>query len=427
MASIKASQQGWAKIRDACEQRGWNRDDPRWLVAVSRILKPGRDFYECGPFEISESTWGRFWDGKQRIRKETFKACCQVLELDWEEVCEKKDARQDWRGAPDAINLYGRTEELNTLNQWLVADSCRLVVLWGMPGIGKTALAVCGAKQAEEKFANLVWRNLHDAPLLPELLASIISSLAPTSKKDLPNNIHRLISQLLDILHQRRVLLIIDGWENILGGYSAGFYQAGYEDYGELLERMAWERHQSCLVITSREIPEKITAFAGENSPVKLLQLQGLGTAAQEILQAYQLKFTQKEGIRLIKYYGGNPLALKLISSDIQVLFDGSVSAYLIRNTIVVPPPLQRLLRESCSRLSTLEEEILCCLAREPQGIDSDNLRANISTQVSESEFLENLSSLYQRSLIEKISTGSQVYFTLQPMVRKFAIRFYDC
>lgn len=427
MASIKASQQGWARIREAYKQRGWNRDDPRWLVAVSQILKPGTAFHECGPFEISASTWGRFLDGKSPIREEAFKACCKVLELDWEEVCEKKDPRQDWRGAPDVVNFYGRTKELNTLNQWLVADSCRLVVLWGMPGIGKTALAVCCAKQAEENFTNLVWRNLHDAPLLSELLASIISSLSPACSKNLSNNIHRLISQFIEILHQRRVLLILDGWENILGGESAGFYQAGYEDYGELLERMAWERHQSCLVITSREIPERITAFAGENTPVKLLQLQGLGTAAQEILKAYKLKFTPKEGIRLIQYYGGNPLALKLISSDIQVLFDGSVSAYLIRNTIVVPPTLQRLLRQCCTRLSTLETEILCCLAREPEGVDSDNLRANISTQISESEFLENLSSLYQRSLIQKISTGSQVYFTLQPMVRKFAIRFYDC
>jgi NB-ARC domain len=423
---IKASQQGLARIRQAREQRGWNRNDPRWLVAVSRILEPDVDCQEYGPFAISESTWGRFLDGNPPIGREFFQACCRVLGLDWEEVAEKKDANQDWKGAPDVVNFYGRTEELNTLNQWLVADSCRLVVLWGIAGIGKTALAVCCAKQAEEKFANIVWRNLHDAPRLPELLANIISSLLPTSTKDLPNNIHRLISQLLDILHQRRVLLILDGWENILGGESAGFYQAGYEDYGQLLERMAWERHQSSLVITSREIPERMTAFAGENSPVRLWQLQGLGTAAQEILQAYQLKFTPKEGGILIQYYGGNPLALKLISSDIQVLFDGSVSAYLIKNTIVVPPTLQRLLKQSCTRLSRLEEEILCYLAREPEGIDSDNLRANISTQVSGSEFLENLSSLYQRSLLEKISQGSHVWFTLQPVVRKFVMRFYE-
>lgn len=437
MASFKASQQGSIKIRQVREQ-GWNRYDPRWLLAVSRILKPGVDFHEYGPFEISESTWGRFLDGKP-IRTSVFKACCQVLGLDWEEVVDKDYAKhlvdstssnsyrcQDWGDAPDVRNFYGRTQELNTLNQWLVADSCRLVVLWGIGGIGKTALAVRCGEKVEEKFAGLIWRSLRNAPVLPELLGDIISHLSPRNSQNLPTSSHRLISQLLEILHQRRVLLILDGWENVLGGESAGIYRVGYENYGELLERIAEERHQSCLLLTSQEKPATVTELAGINVPVKLWQLQGLGTAAQEILQEYQLKYTPQQAKKLIQMYSGSPSGLRLISYDIQVLFDGSVSAYLSKNTIMMPVPLQNAIKQTLLRLSQLEEEILRCLARQTEAIDSDTLRTQISSQVSESEFLGKLSSLYQRSLIEKISTDDQACFTLQPMVRKCTIRFYS-
>lgn len=440
MPSSRASQQGLIKIRQVRKQQGWNRNDSRWLMAVSQILKPGINFHESGPFEISESTWGRFLDGKA-IKALVFKACCQALGLDWEEVLEKDDVQhlvysnaissnsyrcQDWGDAPDVRNFYGRSPELNTLNQWLVADSCRLVVLWGIGGIGKTALAVRCGEQVEENFAGLIWRSLRYAPVLSELLLDIISHLSPINSQNLPTSFHRLISLLLEILHQRRVLLILDGWENVLGGESAGIYRIGYENYGELLERIAKERHQSCLLLTSQEKPATVTEFAGGNVPVKLYQLQSLGTAAEEILQEYQLKYTPQQAKKLIQMYSGSPSGLRSISYDIQVLFNGSVSTYLSKNTIIMPVPLQNVIQQTLLRLSQLEEEILCCLARQTEAIDSDTLRTLISSQVSESEFLGKLSSLYQRSLIEKISTDDRVCFSLQPVVRKLAIKIYQ-
>jgi hypothetical protein len=44
---------------------------------------------------------------------------------------------QDWGEAIDVNLFYGRAVELATLNQWVVADRCRLVVLLGWVGLVK--------------------------------------------------------------------------------------------------------------------------------------------------------------------------------------------------------------------------------------------------------------------------------------------------
>jgi flagellar biosynthesis GTPase FlhF len=53
----------------------------------------------------------------------------------------------DWGEALDVSLFYGRAAELATLEQWLCHDQCRLVMLLGMGGIGKTALSVRLAEQ----------------------------------------------------------------------------------------------------------------------------------------------------------------------------------------------------------------------------------------------------------------------------------------
>jgi hypothetical protein len=70
---------------------------------------------------------------------------------------------QDWGEAIDVDFFYDRTAELANLEQWIVADRCRLVVLLGMGGIGKTALSVKLAQQIQHQFDYLIWRSLRNA------------------------------------------------------------------------------------------------------------------------------------------------------------------------------------------------------------------------------------------------------------------------
>lgn len=54
-----------------------------------------------------------------------------------------------------------------------------------------------------------------------------------------------------------------------------GYYRAGYEDYGELIQQMSEGLHQSCLILTSREKPKEISALESQDAPVRSLILRG--------------------------------------------------------------------------------------------------------------------------------------------------------
>ncbi|MFB2835361.1 NACHT domain-containing protein [Floridanema evergladense] len=91
MTTLKASQQGLAKIKQARKEKGWPIDDPRWQIEASQELEPNgtwteHDFYATG---ISLPTWRRFLAGKEAIQTNAFKVYCKVLNLNWEEVVDR--------------------------------------------------------------------------------------------------------------------------------------------------------------------------------------------------------------------------------------------------------------------------------------------------------------------------------------------------
>ena len=145
---------------------------------------------------------------------------------------------RDWGEAPDVTIFHGRQAELTQLSQWLLDDQCRLIGILGMGGLGKTALVTHLAEQVQDHFPYLIWRSLRNVPPLAEILADWILILSDQQTYDLPDEIDKRINLLLDYLRQKRCLLILDNAESILqAGAKAGHYRAGYEDYGQLLQR----------------------------------------------------------------------------------------------------------------------------------------------------------------------------------------------
>jgi WD40 repeat protein len=427
--SLKVRQEYIEKVKQSVKRNGF--DNQRALSE------------EAG---FALATVGKFLRGSP-VDRATFIELCKKLSLDCDEIKEggsdqvlkqtseqqtsplslsrssllshesQRKANISWGEAIDVSLFHGRERELSTLQRWVMDDRCRLITLTGMGGIGKTALSIKLAEQVQTDFDFVIWRSLRNAPPIDELLADLLNVLANGQASGLPATLNEKISQVIASLQTARCLLILDNAESILlREERAGTYRPGYEAYGQLLRCVAETRHQSCLVLTSREKPKGLAAREGENLPVRSLPVSGLPFAeGQTILAKKGFALSANDSATLVRQYAGNPLALKIVATTIQELFDGQVAQFLAQGTVIFGD-ISDLLTQQFSRLSRLEQQMMFWLAINRESLSLAELQADIVPAMSARSHLETLESLQARSLIERNSTQ----FTQQPVVMEY-------
>lgn len=322
--------------------------------------------------------------------------------------------RCDWGNAIDTSIFYGRTEELATVKNWVIDDRCRLLGVFGMGGIGKTAFATKLAEQVQGEYTLIIWRSLRNAPTVEVMLAELVSFLTNQEIATLPQDFDRLLGMFIQALKQSRCLIVLDNVESILrSGKTTGQYGEGYEGYGELFRQVGEVRHQSCLILTSREKPHNVLPPDSSDLMVRSLQLTGLKDEARQMFQ--QELAIAPETSRLINFYRGNPLALTVVSRSIHSMFDGDIQEFLDQDANVFGD-IRYLLDQQYNRLSDREQQVMYWLAIERESITIDNLRQDIVPMISKSQILESVTSLRWRSLIEKNANS----FTQQPVVMEY-------
>jgi DNA-binding CsgD family transcriptional regulator len=334
--------------------------------------------------------------------------------------------QEDWGEAPDVSVFYGRTEELTTLNQWVVSDNCRLVALLGLAGTGKTTLSVKLAKQVQNEFDFVIWRSLRSTPVVEEFLANLIRLFSQQQKPDLllAESSNRIdfngkISRLVEYLRQHRCLLILDDFEAILKPAElAGHYREGCEGYRELIVRLCEVNHNSCLVLVSSEEPTELALLAGEK--VRSLKPAISEEIAREIFREKGLSAQDKEWKVLLSRYGGNLLAIKIVATTIHEFFEGNVFKFLEATALFIEEHISNLLAQQFDRMSSFEIEIAYWLVISQTPISLAKLREDMPIESSLSDLLKHLDSLGRRSLIEKISQGGETVFMLQPLIVKY-------
>ncbi|BDA68189.1 hypothetical protein CAL7716_023550 [Calothrix sp. PCC 7716] len=323
--------------------------------------------------------------------------------------------KQDWGEAVDVSIFYGRSHELKQLQDWVVEGS-RLIVLLGMAGVGKTTLSVKLAHSFQDDFEFIIWRSLLCEPPLELIVSQLIKFLAPPGI-EIDSTIEVAISQLIEYLRNARCLIVLDSIDTILAGdinknqndsstLSTIQYRPGYEGYGELIRRLGESKHQSCVLLTSREKPQAIAALSGESLPVKALKLTGLNHLdSLSILRAKGLNnLKDEEATTLIDWYAGNPLFLKLVATAIQELFDGNVYEFLQQGTVVFGE-IRAVLDEQFERLSHIEKQVMYWLALNRNFVSVRKLQKDILPRVPQRSILEAIELLQRRSLIERYSS----------------------
>src|SRR5579859_8109791 len=109
-----------------------------------------------------------------------------------------------------ASSLVGREDELSQIKRLL--EVCRLLTLTGPPGVGKTRLAYEAARveipACSDGATAVELASLADSSLVPQAVAT---SLGSANRPGQP-----MLDTLVDVLRNRRVLLVLDNCEHVL-------------------------------------------------------------------------------------------------------------------------------------------------------------------------------------------------------------------
>jgi hypothetical protein len=342
----------------------------------------------------------------------------------------------DFSEAVEVSSFYGREQELATLERWIVHEECRLITISGIAGIGKTSLTaklgekLCNSSMIvkQNQFDYVIWRSFQNAPPTPEsLLNNLISLFIGQQKSDLQQSVSEKISQLLDYLQSYRCLIILDNIEAILASpeteqSKSNGYQDGYEAYEEIFKQVGELRHQSCLVLTSREKPKIIAILEGETLSIRSMQLSGLSFGHAKALLHSKGSFwgSTQDWQTLIQFYDGNPLALKIVGTTIQNLFNGDISKFLAQN-ITVFGDIEKLIMQQFALLSDTEKKILYWLVINQESRSFSKLKLDMLNIVPPAQLLAKLEALERKSLFKKNDL-----FTIQPVLMNYITSLLD-
>ncbi len=338
-----------------------------------------------------------------------------------------KIAKIDWGSVPNTGIFHGRTEELKALETALLVDRCQVLVILGLGGLGKTALAIRLAEQMQPHFDYIIWRSLREKPTLSTLLDDLMRFLSDGKAPDFNGSEAAKTSHLIEkYLQKSRCLVVLDNAESILLENaelqdSAGFaYRQGCEGYGTFFDLIGKLPHQSCVVLTSRTEPGKIAIEESSQSPIQSFLLEPMKPEeALDILRHKDLSGSDEELLQVVAKYSGNPLALKIVSTFIQGLFNGNVSAFLEQLEDVAPfIRIEDLLQEQFQALPELEKQIMYWLAINREPVTVQNLSEDMVEKPMFSKLLSSLENLKRRSLIEPTDGR----FTLQNVVMEYVI-----
>jgi hypothetical protein len=410
---IKASDEGKRKIKDALAKKGLEPLSEETLEEVRKQLK------------ISEKTWKAFVYAQRPLRNKNFQQCCKFLDLNWVEIGDfSQTSKYDWNSAPvPELHFYGRDRDLEILKEWVSSDRHHWVILYGLGGIGKTQLALKLGEEVKNNFVRLIWQRLCYTTPVDQLLTELLGRLSLNSAITSSHSKQIFLKEL----QRQRILIILDEQDLSKEEEDIDRNRDSYRSYCKFLHQLSLERHNSCIVLTTRERPEDIGAAA---HLVKAYELKGLDVdAGCKILREHEyqkdLTFNEKTGKELVQRYGGNPLALKLVASLILDSFSGNVREFLDKHerSLVVPDRIEIILTSLINTLNKFEKEILRYIAEASDSVSREELYNNLPSQMHSSDLPKVLAALKRRALLMEDSEGNEVLLSLQPMVKKFVQR----
>jgi Predicted ATPase len=317
--------------------------------------------------------------------------------------------------APQIINFYNRETELKTIFNWILKQNSRLISILGLSGIGKTALVKRFIDLNLDEFEVIIWRSLKYPKPLELLVKDLLNIIKPEDKQTIDDQ----VKELLDILINKKCLIILDDVQNIFTpGQFAGQYQPEYQSYQNFFTLVTEVEHQSSLILIGQEKCPEMEGWENELYPINCLELSGLYDL--EILNNKGLK-NDEFWLNLINLYEGNPVYLKSIAILIKNIFDGDVAEFLAENELVITQEMRSQFNQLFHRLSPIEQQIVLKLSEFEQPLSRETLRESV--ELSSTDLINGLQSLQQRYLVTKIKQD-KIMFKLSSIFGKYVKNF---
>ncbi|MBE9157110.1 pentapeptide repeat-containing protein [Nodosilinea sp. LEGE 06152] len=270
----------------------------------------------------------------------------------------------------DLSDFGGRDAELAQIKRWVLDERCRTVVLWGLPGVGKTTLAAAAIAAIGPQVEQYGYLALPPDVTDEAVLAAILHWLNPTAPNLSPL---AAVDWVLDQLEQRQILLILDSMDQLFESQQLlGTYRADTMAIQRLFHQGAERHHQSCLVWVSREKPADFSQVQGprvQECALGDLDAEGI----RPLLHPPAAPIVAPEDwTALSDRYGGHPLVLRGIGAILRDMYQGQPKSLLQAPDLVVPLVVQRTFTQALERLLPEEWAILygLALAQEPMARD---------------------------------------------------------
>ncbi|ULB43884.1 ATP-binding protein [Limnospira fusiformis KN01] len=318
----------------------------------------------------------------------------------------------DLTTAPELNYNYGRDSEIATLKSWMVDDRARLVTIYGLSQIGKTALVLKLISEIPREFDYIIYRSLEPLPKLKKLKDNLKDFCTQSPASPLP--------EIIDYFRSYRCLVVLDDVHHLFKqGHLAGHYLTEYKDYRNFFQQVATSSHQSCLMLISWDKPGEIDILEKENQYTRSLQIQGLKEDGKQIFISKNLN-DEKQWDELINIYQSHPGWLNIIASTILDLFDGSVALFLQAQDELFLGDIEICLASHLERLSALEKKVIYWLATQDEALSLSQKYTDL--EISQAKLSSIIQSLTRRCLVEKVTGEEPAQFQLNFIFKTYIV-----
>ncbi len=336
--------------------------------------------------------------------------------------------------------FVGRREELGEVLRLMAQPDCRLLTLVGPGGMGKTRLALRAGESLLESFPNGVFF----VPLAPLENASLIVSAVADALdfSFFQRESEQPLTQLLNYLREKRILLILDNFEHLVDGAELLGEIMAYAPCVKLLvtsrERLNLQG-EWVMELTGMQVPilpsEDAEAYYGMpdsqlgHKALSSEDLPGYGAVALFLQSAWRAEVGFELApedvphvVRVCRLLQGVPLGIELAATWVKALTCEEIAGEIARSLDFLTSSLRGLperhqslravFEHSWSLLSGAEQLLFRCLSVFRGGFTRDAAR-----EVADAS-LPLLTSLVEQSLLRRTPEGR---YEMLEVLRQYA------